>query len=124
MTLRQAIAHFNAERANSIPEELKIRWLSVLDSSIHKELVLTHENPDSITFSPNAYTTTGNPTLIAPEPYSELYIHYLAMRSDLYYSDIGKYNLDLSLYARTYLDFEKYYNRTYTPIRRTEYFDV
>ncbi len=124
MTLKEAIVKFDTEKSNTIPDELKIGWLSSLDSSVFHTIVLTHENTENISFSPYTAETSEDTVLIIPEPFTDIYFHYLAMKSDLYYSDINKYNIDLSLYSSLYLDFERYYNRKYMPQKITQNFNV
>jgi hypothetical protein len=124
MTLKEAIVKFDTEKSNTIPDELKIGWLSSLDSSVFHELVLTHENPKNISFSPLSVDSSEDTVLLIPEPFCDIYFHYLAMKSDLYYSDINKYNVDLSLYSSRFLDFERYYNRNYMPKKLTHNFNV
>ncbi len=124
MTLKEAIVKFDTEKSNTVPDELKIGWLSSLDSSVFHTLVLTHENTDNISFSPYTAESSEDTVLIIPEPFTDIYFHYLAMKSDLYYSDINKYSVDLALYSSLYLDFERYYNRKYMPIKLTQYFNV
>ncbi len=124
MTLKEAIVKFDTEKSNTIPDELKIGWLSSLDSSVFHTLVLTHDNPNAITFSPYTPETSEDSVLIIPEPFTDIYFHYLSMKSDLYYSDINKYNVDLSLYSALYLEFERFYNRNYMPKKTTHYFNV
>ena len=124
MTLKEAIVKFDTEKSNTIPDELKIGWLSSLDSSVFHTLVLTHETNENIAFSPYTTETSEDTVLIIPEPFTDIYFHYLAMKSDLYYSDINKYNVDLSLYSSLYLDFERYYNRKYMPKKITHNFNV
>lgn len=124
MTLKDAIVKFDTEKSNTIPDELKIGWLSSLDSSVFHTLVLTHENPKNVTFSPYTTETAEDTLLLIPEPFCDIYFHYLSMKSDLYYSDINKYNVDLTLYSSLYLEFERYYNRNYMPKKITNHFIV
>ncbi|MBR5322171.1 MAG: hypothetical protein IKU48_01315 [Clostridia bacterium] len=124
MTLKEAIVKFDTEKSNNIPDELKIGWLSSLDSSVFHTLVLTHDNPNNISFSPYNVDTPEDTVLLIPEPFCDIYFHYLAIKSDLYYSDINKYNVDLTLYSSLYLEFERYYNRNYMPKKVTPCFNV
>ena len=124
MTLKEAIVKFDTEKSNTIPDELKIGWLSSLDSSVFHTLVLTHETNDNISFSPYTTDTSEDTVLLIPEPFTDIYFHYLAMKTDLHYSDINKYNVDLSLYSSLYLEFERYYNRKYMPKKITHNFNV
>ena len=123
MTLKEAISKFNTEYRNTLPDELKIDWISTLDSVIHKEIILTHRDPSPLTF--DNYTSADNDKeLIVPDPFSQLYIYYLAMKKDIYLSDISKYNNDLVLYSSAFIDFENYYNRNRLPLKKTSFFNA
>ncbi len=124
MTLKQAIEKFNAERRNNLSVQMKTDWLSHLDSVIFEEIISTHDNPKGITFSPYSSNTPEKTVLLVPDPYSDIYLRYLSMKADLYYSDITRYNNDLILYSAAYTDFENYYNRTYMPLKKTEFFNA
>ncbi len=124
MTLNDALTKFDAEICNDVPEEVKIKWLSTLDMSIYKDIILTHVNPHPDSFVGYTDTTDKNTELLVPDPHSELYFHYLAMKKDLYFSDIQKYNNNLMLYSASYREFENFYNRNNMPLKKTDFFNA
>ena len=124
MTLKDAITKFNDVCKNNIPDELKIEWLSLLDNTVHKEIILTHENPTLTTFTPYNKNSSEDTVLLIDDPYSDVYLKYLAMKKDLYYSDIARYNNNLALFSVAYLDFQNYYNSNHIPLKKVEYFNA
>ena len=124
MTLKQALEKFDRVCKNNIPKEIKTEWLSLLDASVFEEIILTHEDPIQTEFTPYDDTTPEDTVLLIKEPYSEIYLCYLSMKKDLYYSDIARYNNDLALYTAAYMNFENHYNSKHQHIRTVDYFNA
>lgn len=124
MTIKEAVTRFDTECKNNTPPFLKLEWLSYIDSLIHKEIILTHENPVPAVFNGYNTDTPEDTALLADEPYSELYIRYLIMKNDLYLSDISRYNNDAVLFASAYRDFENAYNKTHKALKLTAFFNA
>lgn len=124
MTITEAITKFDEVYKNNIPYKLKLEWISNLDSTVYNEIIRSHENSESVVFSPYNLTTSGDTLLIVPEPYSEIYLHFLAMKKDLYLYDISRYNNDLALFTTAYIEFENYYNSQNMPVKNVNYFNV
>lgn len=124
MTLREAISKFDRESKNNIPDDIKIEWISLLDSSVYNDIILTHEIKTPISFNGYTTQTNDNTVLLIPEPFSDIYLRFLTIKKDLYLSDISRYNNDVVLYSTAYRDFENYYNRNNMPIKKTYYFNA
>ena len=124
MTLKQAIQKFDEEYKNTLPEELKIEWINLLDSTVYNDIILTHQNKDTVSFSGYSTTTPHQTVLLIPDPFSDIYIRFLAMKTDLYYSDISKFNNSVILYNSAYIKYQNYYNRKHLPIKNVEYFNA
>ena len=124
MTLREAISKFDRESKNNIPDEIKIDWISLLDSAIYTDIILTHEINTPVSFNGYTTQTEDNTVLLVPEPFSDIYLRFLTIKKDLYLSDISRYNNDVVLYTTAYRDFENHYNRNNMPIKKTYYFNA
>lgn len=62
--------------------------------------------------------------LSIPEPYTDVYMHYLDMKSAYYQNDAKRYNMASQEYNNTYYAFQQWMNRTHTPDRaRTHIID-
>ncbi|MBQ7968467.1 MAG: hypothetical protein IJ292_01410 [Clostridia bacterium] len=124
MTLKEAVTKFDSICRNTLPEGLKVDWISLLDSTIYNEIILTHENYEKVSFSPYTANTPDDTVLLVPDPYSELYLKYLTMKKDLHLADISRYNNSLLLFSTAYTDFENFYNSKNMPIKKVDYFNI
>ena len=51
--------------------------------------------------------------LLVPDAFSEIYIRYLCLQSDIVSSDMGAYKNSAALFNSSYLSFMSYFNRTH-----------
>lgn len=115
MLISQAIETLDMVKPNSYTRAQKVKWLSDVDMQIYKEIVLTH-NENYTEFSGyNEATDIETTSLIAPNPYDELYIHALKRQVDLNNEEYAKYNNDCMLFNSAYTNFYDWYNRKYLP---------
>ncbi len=125
MTVREAIDRANALKPNQYDDDLKMTWLSELDSRIYNDIFLTHED--------NPYTLVGTVTkeneiafpytddatmLLAEEPYDVLYVSYIKAKIDEYNEETTRYANSAAEYNSQYQDYARYYNRKHMPISR------
>ena len=124
MTLKDAIVKFDTEFFNTIPDEIKIDWLSTLDSVIHQQIIMTHQNPDPQSFNGYNESTPEDTVLLVPEPFSDIYLRFLAMKKDLYLADLSRYNNDLVMYSTAFIEYKNYYNKNNPPLKTTSFFNA
>ncbi|MBE6642236.1 MAG: hypothetical protein IJN17_07505 [Clostridia bacterium] len=124
MTILNAIEKFDAYRPNTIPLETKLDWLDTLEANLFLEVIYTHENPDGLSYSHILPDTDLNTELLVSPPFSDIYLHFLAMRYDLYFGDLARYNNDLLLYSSAFSDYAKHINKTHLPNKTTTCFNV
>ena len=117
MTIAEAIARVDAVKPNAFDDAEKIRWLSALDGTIHREIVETHESGEAV-FSGYNENTDPMTALCVPFPYDILYLRYLEMQIDYANEDYTKYNNSASVFNEAYSSFERYYNRKHLPFGR------
>ena len=114
MTVMEAIAHINAVKPNSYTQSDKIRWLSILDGIVKREIIDTHEGGDDIEFS--GYTQESlDQTLLVPAPYDDMYIKWLEAQIDYANGEYGKYNNTITMYNNAYITYSKAYHREHLP---------
>ena len=115
MTLIEAITKIKAVKPNTFLQQDIIRWLSVLDGIIKKEIIDTHEGGENITF--NGYNESSDLTvdMLVPAPYDDIYIRWLEAQMDYANGEYNKYNNSVAIYNEAYTSFERYYNRTHMP---------
>jgi hypothetical protein len=105
-------------RGNNISRETKVRWLSELDEAVYREVILTHEGADKVSYNRYTPDTDGDTELLIPFPHDAVYIEYLKMKinSELY--EYTRYNANLNAFTSMMDAFRKAYNREHMPKRR------
>lgn len=135
MTVAGIIQQYNAERPNSIDDELKVGWLRKVEQMIISEVITQHEHDleDTSELSLNVVGSVlyiekaGNLTehiasfgmdteLLVPEPYDDLYLFYLDQRIAYNNNDSRRYNAAVTQYNNALLTYQQYFNRSYKAI--------
>lgn len=118
-TIQQVIDEIDLLKPNVFPPEMKILWLSDLDKMVWHEIYLTHVGmPPESHFEGYDQDTDPATELLVPEPYGDVYRHYMAVQMDLATAEDDKYNQDLALYNAAYKTFGDFWRRTHMPIVR------
>jgi hypothetical protein len=115
MTIMDALFRTDALKPNSYANPEKIRWLSILDGMIKKEIIDTHEGGEDVVFNGYEEDVDLTTELLVPAPYDDIYIHWLTMHIDYTNGEYGKYQNSMSVYNTAYTAFANYYNRTHMP---------
>ena len=123
MTIREAIDKVDILNPNTISEEDKIRWLSLLDYSIYTDIYKAHYlNPDEEEREFEPYSTINTEkALFAPFPYDELYVAYLQMKIDEANKETDRYNNSAYLYNAYLEDYTHHYHKTHKPIEEPNF---
>lgn len=111
MTLNEAITKLDSLKPNQYDYPDKVCWISDVDGRIYKEIILKHENPDEISWEPYTRETTPSLELLAYEPYTDLYIAYMAAQVDNYNGEFTRYNNDIQQFNDLYQAFADDYNK-------------
>lgn len=117
MTVQNAVQKADRLRPNAFSAEEKYAWLSEIDGRIKEEIYDLHEGFDDIG---SCLYSDQNKTadLYAPEPYSEMYVHWLFMKMDYINGEIDRFNNDAMMHNSTYLAFANHINRTCPPKKK------
>lgn len=115
MTIIEAITKVDELKPNGYQKIDKIKWLSMLDSMIKKDIIDTHEGGDNIEFAGYDESTPIDTKLIAYEPYEELYLVWLESKIDYYNAEYVKYNNAITKHNELYEAFQNDYNRSHMP---------
>ena len=115
MTILEAITRIDAIKPNNYSNIDKAKWLSIIDATIKKEIIDTHEGGKEFDFKGYDEFTPQETTLIAPAPYDDLYIKWLECQIDYTNAEYKKYNNSVTSFNTAYSAFERYYNRQYMP---------
>lgn len=115
MTINEVITQVDELKPNQVSEDIKVRWLSVLEGKIIDEIILTHELADRIEF--NGYTINDMETeLLVPDTYADLYIYYVEAMIDQVNNEGARYASSMQMFNNAWQDYANYYNRNNKPI--------
>lgn len=119
MTIQAAIEMIDTLKPNMFSRTQKVMWLNDLDGLIWREIILTHEGvkPGSV-FDGYNQDTDFSTNLLAPEPYTDIYKHYLAAQMDIANRETGEYSKDMVLFNNAWQTLCDYWNRKHTPFSR------
>ena len=121
MTIQAAIDMIDTLKPNMFPHHQKVAWLSDLDGLIWREIVLTHEGVDpGRTFDGYDQDTNPSADLLAPEPYTDIYRHYMATKMDIANRETGEYAKDTVLFNNAWQTLCDYWNRKQLPLLRVK----
>lgn len=117
MTIRQAIDLIDGQKPNQYSPEDKVRWLSDLDYQIFMDVILQHHPLPRKCDAFKPYTPDDmDRALIVTEPYTELYVAYIAMKIDEANGETARYNVSATMFNSYYENFTKFYNRHHRPV--------
>lgn len=117
MTIDQAIALCDALRPNGYPRGLKVGWLSKLDGRIFRELLMTHADCPSDSFTGYEDTTDGATQLLVPAPYcDDIYNYFLQAQIDKENGETTRYNQSITMYNAAFRAYENHYHRCHLPV--------
>lgn len=115
MTIMEALHRTDALKPNTYTNAEKIKWLSILDGIIKKEIIDTHEGEEAVVFEGYEEDVELTKELLVPAPYDDIYIHWLEAQIDYTNGEYGKYQNSKSMYNTSYDAYKNHYNRTYMP---------
>lgn len=110
MTLSQAIAKADFSKPNIIPTVEKIDWINAVEQNIKSEIIDCRVDADGVKYDGYNEAMLSR-ELIAPAPYSEMYVKYLEAQIDYRNDEIASYNNAMSIYNTLLGEFRNYYNK-------------
>lgn len=118
MTVREAITQLQHVKPCQYDDATLTRWLSNLDGQIFNDLLLTHEGTYGAAFAPYDPETDGDKELLAPDPYTDIYLKYLSAQVDFHNAEIPRYNNSVTMFLVAYAEFANWFNRTHMPLQK------
>lgn len=119
ITINQAIAKADSlKNDNRYDTEIKIQWLNNLDMMIADEIIRKHEDGKDFVFKGYDANTPGDTELLVPEPYTDIYVHWLHSKMDLFNQDYERYNSSAAAFYSEYQNYAAHYNREHEPIKQ------
>lgn len=115
MTINEVLTQVQTLKPHQIPDEIMVRWISVLEGKIIDEIILTHELSEIVEF--NGYSIDDMDTeLIVPDTYADVYIYYLEAMIDQTNNETSRYLSSMQMFNSAWQDYANYYNRNNKPI--------
>ena len=118
MTVNEAIAGAVEILGDAVTRDALLLWLWEIENTVISEIAETHEN-SIVNKTPIGNDTDGERVLFVPDPYSQLYVHYLLMKGDYALRDTSQYVNSATQFSVSYNTFSDWYNRTYMPLSVT-----
>lgn len=115
MTITEAISKTDNLKPNSYTQPDKVRWLSILDGIIKKEIIDTHEGGEEIIFNGYEAETPADTVLLVPAPYDDVYVKWLEAQIDYANGETDRWENSMVMYNTAFSAFQRFYNRTHMP---------
>lgn len=131
-TVAQIIEQYNAERPNQMEDSVKVLWLRKCEQMLINEIYVQHEHDLedesrielSVTGSTLHIKAAGSfaehiasfdmdSKLLVPEPYDDLYLHYIDQKIAYLNNDKARFNTASTMFNNALLTYQQYFNRTY-----------
>lgn len=119
MTIIGAISAIDALKPNTYSNAEKIRWLSVLDGMVKREIIDTHEGNEKVEHKAYTESTSLITEMLVPHPYDEVYIRWLEAQIDYANGDYQKYNNTITAFNVAFSRFESYYHKNNKPLSKS-----
>lgn len=119
MTVNEAVAGAVEILGDTVTREALVLWLWEIENTVITEIAETHEGlyADKTPIDKNC---DGERVLFAPDPHSQLYVHYLLMKGDQSLRDATQYINSATQFSASYNNFSDWYNRTYMPLSKNK----
>ena len=115
MTVIEAIEEVDNLKPNLFGVPNKIAWLSRLDYRVYRELWETHQHDTLPEF--NGYTKDDTDTeLLVEEPWSEMYVFYLAAMIDFNNMEYDGFNASNAMFENKWSEYANHYNQEHMPL--------
>lgn len=121
MTAAGAIAKLDELYPNSYTTATKLDWINQIENTWYNEVVLSHDNPDQLSYAKITEENADATELMIPDPYSDCYVSYMMAQCDLFNAEIDRYNNNSIVFTSQYQTALDYWNRSHMPVFKTNY---
>ena len=116
MTLQEALDLTDEMKPNLMSRKLKVKYLRELEQLIHAEILMKHvHKPDQAAKPEYTEDTDPGTVLLAPDPYSMVYVYWLMSTIDLINQEDARYNHDRAQFEQAWMTLGDWWTRTYMP---------
>lgn len=115
MIISDAIKEADRMKPNSFSTEDKLRWLERLEKRVRNEILLHYKTtvPEITPFT----TDDLSRELQVPEPYDEMYVHWLCAQMDYYEREYDGFNASNAMFEAVFVSYRNWYNWNHDAIR-------
>ena len=110
MTINETIARVDDLRDNTMPANIKIAWLQMVDQQVYHEIIKGRVGADAVTL-PDYSDNNGERVLLVPPPYDMLYVYRLEAEICYKNQEIDRQANALTRYNELMDAFAKHYAR-------------
>ena len=108
MTADEIILCADTLRPNTISEETKLHWVSVIEKRILEHMTRFGESDAAV----------GGATLLLNDSYKDMYVYHVVAMIDLTNQDIAMYNNSCAFFNELFSSWQKKWRREHTPSER------
>lgn len=116
MTISEALSRIDDLKSNAYTTGEKILWLSMADAMVASLIEVQY--PGAQPFPGYTSATPGDTVLKVPEPFCDLYLHWLAAQMDLYNGENTRFNNSMALFSERFRAYENFCRRSRLPLGR------
>ncbi len=123
MCIQEVLDLVDALRPNTIPEQVKIDWLTALDATLRANVVSQHEREGVPVLGRGAdvFEAERSTELLVPMPYHAVYHYWLSAQIDFALGEITRYSNSMTLYNAALDAFAAAYKIGHRPIKRGQF---
>lgn len=115
MKIIEAIQKIDSLKHNTFEQDLKVGWLSQLDSRVKKLIMDTHEGCENVRFTGYDSNTDVHTELLIGAPFESVYLRWMEAQIDYWNGEIDKYNISITMFNTEFEAYENWYCRTHMP---------
>ena len=115
MKIIEAIQKIDSLKHNTFEQDLKVGWLSQLDSRVKKLIIDTHEGGENVSFTGYDSNTDVQTELLIGAPFESVYLRWMEAQIDYWNGEIDRYNISITMFDTEFEAYENWYNRTHMP---------
>lgn len=119
MTIQEALDLLDEMKPNMMSRKTKIKFLQEIEQLIHEEILMKHAHLPWQAIQPKYSEDTDPGTnLLAPDPYSMVYVYWLMSKVDIMTQEDGRYNIDRMQFEQAYQTLSDWWTRKFMPVPR------
>lgn len=123
VTVGKILEKVDTLKPNQFENSDKVQWIIDLESTIHEELMKTHEGWDGKDFDGQAFKNEAKQVTAQP-PYDDIYVYYLSTQIDLYNRELNGYAQTAGLFNAAWTNYKTWYVKTHMPKQIVREFSV